>query len=119
MDKHSGLRVSLVLGNHDRHLPIDFHPQLEMVKEKSVGDIRLVHEPSSAAQHPSISGHIHPTFYLRGKAKQGLKFPCFYLQERQIILPAFGRFTGGYKIKPSKGSRVVINSGTNLQLLNF
>lgn len=54
----------------------------------------------------SFSGHVHPAIVMRGKAKQSLRFPCFYFNQRYCILPAFSHFTGGYRVEPRKGDHV-------------
>lgn len=39
---------------------------------------------------PEISGHYHPKARLGGKSR-----PCFLIDQRRVILPAYGTFTGG------------------------
>lgn len=48
-----------------------------------------------------FSGHIHPGVQLKGKGRQKLRLPCFYQGMKQLILPAFGEFTGLY-VLPAK-----------------
>ncbi len=55
----------------------------------------------------NFAGHIHPGVRLSGLAKQHTRLPCFYFKNnRQLILPAFGVFTGIYKIEPQRNDRV-------------
>jgi metallophosphoesterase superfamily enzyme len=42
----------------------------------------------------NIHGHVHPGIIIKGKAKQSLKFPCFYFTKNYVILPAFSSFSG-------------------------
>ena len=55
------------------------------------------------ARHPgdyNFSGHIHPGIKLKGIGKQFLKLPAFFQKKNQLILPAFGEFTGNYIMNP-------------------
>ena len=54
----------------------------------------------------TFSGHVHPGIKLNGVARQELSFPCFYFSKDHAILPAFGHFTGLYKIKPKRTDKV-------------
>lgn len=47
----------------------------------------------------NFSGYIHSRVILRDLDGQSLKLPCFFHNENQIILPAFGEFTGKYLMK--------------------
>ena len=41
-----------------------------------------------------LAGHLHPAARLGGPAHDSLRAPCFVMRGRQLILPAFGEFTG-------------------------
>ncbi|UXH80373.1 ligase-associated DNA damage response endonuclease PdeM [Roseateles amylovorans] len=41
-----------------------------------------------------LAGHLHPAVWLRGPAADRLRLPCFCKTADQLILPAFGAFTG-------------------------
>ena len=47
-------------------------------------------------------GHVHPAIVLKGLGRQSLKFPCFYISNNQLLLPAFGKFTGNFIVEPKK-----------------
>lgn len=53
-----------------------------------------------------FSGHLHPGVYIRGKAKQALRLPCFHFAEDCCTLPAFSRFTGVAPVIPAQGDSV-------------
>ena len=53
-----------------------------------------------------FTGHVHPAITLKGKGKQTLRFPCYYFTKDVAVLPAFSRFTGGFKVEPKKGDQV-------------
>lgn len=59
-----------------------------------------------ASEKPfTISGHVHPVIRIGGHA-DNITTRCFYLTKNALLLPAFGEFTGGYKIKPKGDDRV-------------
>lgn len=108
-------RVSLVLGNHDRKVKLPPSWQLEIIKKSVLEDgIVFSHEPVTLDDAQKIDfvlcGHIHPAAVLTGAARQRERLPCFWLSAnpRQMVLPAFGVFTGMYSISPGKGDRVFV-----------
>src|SRR6202012_4536751 len=56
----------------------------------------------------ALAGHVHPVVRLNGPGRDSLRTPCFVVRERQIVLPAFGEFTGGSLVTPSGGERALI-----------
>jgi metallophosphoesterase superfamily enzyme len=48
-----------------------------------------------------FSGHIHPGIRISGMGKQTLQLPCFYFTKKYAVLPAFGKFTGTFAIRPN------------------
>ncbi|WP_224487742.1 ligase-associated DNA damage response endonuclease PdeM [Robertkochia flava] len=97
----------LVTGNHD----IIPEHKLEAVgvsikDEWCIGSFLLTHEPCEKTAYFNICGHIHPGIRLKGPGRQTLKLPCFFQKEKQLILPAFGEFTGKYIMSPDKTDRV-------------
>ena len=105
--QYSSLKFVLVKGNHDK------------LDEKQYQKLGIeIHEPSYCTPnfcfiHDAIkckeenlypiSGHIHPGVSVYGKAKQYLKFPCFYFGAHCAILPAFSVFTGLKILRPKEG----------------
>lgn len=108
--QYPDLKFVLVKGNHDR------------LNNKTYADLGIkVQEPSYCSTnfcfiHDAlkcneenlypISGHIHPGISVVGKAKQRLKFPCFYFGKSYAIMPAFSEFTGLSLVKPTKNEQV-------------
>lgn len=103
------VKIILVKGNHDKQ------------KEKTYTDLGIeVYEPNYSllnfcfihdaakctSQLYSIGGHIHPGISIFNKAKQRLKFPCFYFGENHGILPAFSTFTGLQLVQPKENDLV-------------
>jgi uncharacterized protein len=97
----------LIKGNHDRYLPITspsknfiFHHEPLIWK-----GLWLSHEPAetSSFEMLNLCGHLHPGWSMTTATRQKLRLPCFYLHKNQLILPAFGRFTGLYIPEKNKG----------------
>ena len=59
----------------------------------SLADPPAPHIAEPAFSEPGISGHLHPVVALAGR-----RWRCFALGRRQLILPAFGSYTGGLEI---------------------
>lgn len=104
--EHPGLKILLVKGNHDalqaedyEGLGIEIHK-----KEFLLSPFRFIHDkPESADEYFNITGHIHPGVTIYGKARQRLRFPCFYFSDSCAVLPAFSAFTGLSDINPQQG----------------
>ena len=94
-DRRPALSIDLVLGNHDRALAaaladwgITAHqPVLDLA------GLRLVHDWTDAPGQAGISGHLHPGAVI-GQRRERVRLPAFLLGAGQLVLPAFGRFTG-------------------------
>lgn len=104
------IKMILVKGNHDV-LHEDYYDQAGflVVGHLILHPFRFTHEPESGLYNNdlySISGHIHPAVVLKGKARQTLVLPCFYFNAFQAVMPAFGKFTGKYRIKISSDADV-------------
>lgn len=104
--KHfSGSLFELIRGNHDilsdRQYP---RHGISVSHHVLIHHLLLTHEPMERSTIPAgqmnIAGHIHPAARLVGKGRQSITMPCFWLSENQLILPAFGSFTGLAVIRP-------------------
>jgi uncharacterized protein len=112
LEQHPDTHFILVKGNHDV-LPDGVYKssRLQIVAgNMEILPFLLTHQPPQAAELTegiyALCGHIHPAVSLRGAARQELSLPCFYFGLHFGILPAFGKFTGFYKIKPKAGEGV-------------
>jgi DNA ligase-associated metallophosphoesterase len=131
-ERHARLHCLLVRGNHDDHAgdpPIDLG--IEMVTEaERLGPFSLCHVPAdsdaptpvggsaaSGADQRSgdrqsqaggyrLAGHLHPAVRLSGRGGASVRLPCFRVGESQMVLPAFGDFTGAANIVRIEGERV-------------
>lgn len=94
-------KIVLVAGNHDVIDPKHYtNLNIEVYSELQIERFLLTHHPEEREGFFNFSGHIHPGITLRGMGKQFLKLPCFFQKPNQMILPAFGQFTGKYYLIP-------------------
>jgi len=100
-------RLEVVLGNHDRHMAtllddwqIAHHPSLDL------NGLQLRHAPEDLTA-AGIAGHLHPGARLRS-AGQSLRLPVFWQCGEQLVLPAFGRFTGLMEVRRQNADRLYL-----------
>jgi len=101
----------LVDGNHDVLSTVDYElAGIDTLSELIEGELRFVHDntyqDNSKSDLYTLSGHIHPAIRLVGSARQRIRLDCFYFNDREGILPAFGEFTGRKVLKPKKEDQV-------------
>ncbi|MBT8318516.1 MAG: ligase-associated DNA damage response endonuclease PdeM, partial [Gramella sp.] len=112
-------RVHLIAGNHDIISPLKYEAlDIKVYPEVKVDKFHLSHHPEVHEGFFNICGHIHPGFKMRGNGKQLLKLPCFFRSENQMILPAFGEFTGNFFMKPEEGDRIFAITGKEVIPVN-
>lgn len=103
------VKFILVKGNHDRQKEEIYNNLAIEVYEPNYHSLSFcfVHDAAKCNSdlYP-IGGHIHPGISIFNKAKQRLKFPCFYFGENYGILPAFSGFTGLQLVKPKEDDLV-------------
>lgn len=85
----AGREMIWIAGNHDAAAALPG----ERVEEAVLGGIILRHEADPAETRPEISGHFHPKLRIAGSRR-----PCFVMDRRRMILPAFGALTGGLDV---------------------
>ena len=101
--------VLLVVGNHDiiselKYEALGIGIYLELILENFL----LTHHPEIRENYFNFCGHLHPGFKLNGAGRQQVKLSCFYKSKEQMVLPAFGEFTGNYWISPNVGDQVFV-----------
>jgi len=108
--QYGQLDFLLVKGNHDRLSDANYAAMGIDIHEPSfcLRPFCFIHNAPNCTEEElyPISGHIHPGVTIVGKAKQRLKFPCFYFGKDYAVLPAFSLFTGLYNIKPKTSERI-------------
>lgn len=96
-------KIILVKGNHDIINEVLFEEiNIVIYDELIIDDFILTHHPLENNLLFNFCGHIHPGIKLRAKGRQFLKIACFFRKPLQLILPAFGEFTGNYYLEPTK-----------------
>jgi DNA ligase-associated metallophosphoesterase len=115
------LECLVVRGNHDLHAgDVPRACGFEAVDEPFVSaGVEGWHHPDAAAtrsiEGPVIlSGHLHPVARLSGPGRDRLRLPCFCLRGREIVLPAFGEFTGGHPVSREDWRELVLTTGAAL-----
>jgi DNA ligase-associated metallophosphoesterase len=114
---HTSVEVVLVEGNHDAKAfrakvsPLELG--ITLVEEPWFIDperrtLALCHLPQTVPGAYAITGHIHPSFNLYGRAGESARLPCFWFGEQCAVLPAFGEFTGSHVVQPEPGDRVYV-----------
>ncbi len=102
----------LVSGNHDILAEEHYIRAGMKVHPKALHwqPFLFTHKPQSHIDHGlyNLSGHIHPGVFLKGKGRQSVKLPCFWLGQNQGIMPAFGKFTGLAIVKPKSNDQVFV-----------
>ena len=106
---HAQLRFTLVLGNHDKGiLALTKGWPIEIVDSgTSIESVSISHLPQ-APSPPSkllLCGHLHPAYRFSSRMDSIGKLPCFWLSNRQLVLPAIGEFTGTQVIQPNKSDQ--------------
>lgn len=97
------LPIVLVAGNHDIIAPQKYEALgVTVVSEWVLDGFLLTHNPEVREDYYTLSGHIHPAILLAGVGRQFLKLSCFFRSPQQMILPAFGEFTGTYVMQPQE-----------------
>lgn len=85
----AGRRWIWITGNHDPG-PLDLQGTWQ--SEFKLERLTFRHVAEVDSEPGEVSGHFHPKAKLRGRAR-----PCFCYDNRRLILPAFGTYTGGLR----------------------
>jgi len=108
--QYKELHILLVKGNHDKLLNTDYsHFDIDVYDPSfCTSKFCFIHDEKKCEEKElyPITGHMHPGVTIIGKAKQRLKFPCFYFGQNCAIMPAFSLFTGIYNIKQKPTDRI-------------
>jgi len=114
----TGGTVMVIGGNHDRHATPDWAPVAERLGAawQVLPEDAVVMERGLALSHEArpvvgavalLGGHLHPCWEGRGRARDRLRLPCFWMREHAgvvcVTLPAFGDFTGMHPVPAQQG----------------
>ena len=103
--RRADLAITLVRGNHDDRAG-DPPPALGIAVVDEpwlLGPFACRHAPATHPTHFVLAGHAHPACRLYGRGRDSLRLPCFTLEGRSAVLPAFGEFTGGWTVDAAPG----------------
>jgi len=84
-----------VSGNHDPTPPKDLGGTF--CEEVQIGTVNFCHEPMIDFKLGEIAGHLHPSSKIRQRGKN-VRRRCFIGDNKRMIMPAFGSFTGGLNV---------------------
>lgn len=118
-DRHDTVEFVLIRGNHDAHVgSLPNHWPIEVVDPgtplgglESTGcasqRLGLAHHPGEVSEGYDLvlCGHIHPAIRMSDRRDQLGKVACFWLTDRQLVLPAIGQFTGTHTVTPGPTDR--------------
>lgn len=117
--RRAALSITLVVGNHDARAgapPAALG--LELAAEPfGLDGLECRHQPrdESPSEGPlALAGHIHPAARLYGPGHDRLRAPCFVMRGRQLVLPAFGEFTGGARAETDGDTALCVVVGDRL-----
>lgn len=94
--KHEQVSFTLIRGNHDRLSPDQLWDigVRQVYDELCIDGITFSHDAVPRPVPFVVSGHVHPGVAIQFHTRQLMRFPCYVLTPRQLILPAFSSFTG-------------------------
>ncbi|MFC0017486.1 ligase-associated DNA damage response endonuclease PdeM [Roseibacillus persicicus] len=91
--------ISLVEGNHDAKCGKNpLGKNWPLLNELTVDGFHILHNPDEELDNTSgfhLGGHLHPAVKIKDGTGTGFRTPVFWLRANQLVLPAFGSFTGG------------------------
>ncbi len=99
--------IILVSGNHDIISPLKYHKiGIQVISEIELEGFLLTHHPEEREGLFNFCGHVHPAIRLTGLGRQAVRLRCFFKSASQMLLPAFGEFTGSHILEPGEGCEV-------------
>lgn len=97
----------LVVGNHDIISPLKYEDLgIQVVSEIQQDGFLLTHHPEQRDGFFNFCGHVHPSIKMVGLGRQSARLRCFFKSEHQLLLPAFGEFTGSHTLEAAAGCEV-------------
>ncbi|MEZ5854768.1 MAG: ligase-associated DNA damage response endonuclease PdeM [Hyphomicrobiaceae bacterium] len=84
-----------ITGNHDPAIAPDLGG--DVASSVTLAGVVLRHAPEPSEVAAEIAGHLHPAARIALKGSS-LRSRCFARDQKRIVLPAFGAFTGGLNV---------------------
>lgn len=106
---YTSAQVVLISGNHDiipKYLFEDLG--VEIFEELKLDTFLLTHHPTNLDGFFNFCGHIHPGVKMQGAGRQVVRLACFFKTTQQLILPAFGSFTGTFTLQPTQNDEIYV-----------
>jgi DNA ligase-associated metallophosphoesterase len=91
-----------VLGNHDPE-PVD-NIGGQFAAEFRIGGLVFRHAPDDR-DDGVVAGHLHPVARVAGRGR-AVSRRCFAADERCLVMPAFGAYTGGLNVRDRAFAKV-------------
>jgi len=102
-------KMVLVIGNHDIISPLKYEDLgIQVIPELEMDGFLFTHHPEEREGFFTFSGHIHPAVRLQGTGRQSLRLSCFFKMKHQMILPAFGTFTGSHVLETDEYNEIYV-----------
>ncbi|MDP0492306.1 MAG: ligase-associated DNA damage response endonuclease PdeM [Verrucomicrobiota bacterium JB023] len=102
--------ITLIEGNHDASCGRNpLGPDWPLVREVTLDGFHLLHDPDEESGNSEgfhLGGHLHPVARIKDGTAAGFRAPVFWWRGNQLVLPAFGSFTGGKTYSFGKGDRL-------------
>ena len=103
---HTGVEVTLVAGNHDRHFDVR-SLGIDVVPDRlDVAPFVLSHHPHPQATGYTLAGHVHPGVVIRDGWRRH-RLPAFVFDRDVGMLPAFGTLTGLHEVEACAGRQII------------
>ncbi len=113
-------KMVLVVGNHDIISPVKYEKLgIAVTEEIILENFLLTHHPEERTGLFNFCGHIHPAIRLIGLGRQSARLRCFFKSEAQLILPAFGKFTGSHTMDIQEGCEIFALLGDTVLPVNI
>lgn len=91
--------LTLIEGNHDSACGKNPLGQaFPLLGDYTQDGFHILHNPDEELTNEEgfhLGGHLHPAVRIKDGTGTGFRSPVFWLRGNQLVLPAFGSFTGG------------------------
>ncbi len=101
-----------IVGNHDPEIPATLGGRIH--ETLRIGALTLRHEPTANGAG-EIAGHLHPCAKVSSRGR-AVRARCFATDGAQLVMPAFGAYTGGLNVRDDAFNAVFPRGCTALML---
>jgi DNA ligase-associated metallophosphoesterase len=116
--RYPDIEFHLIIGNHDvldKKLYEDTKLSYSLFVETK--DLLFSHDKWEEVPEGKLNvyGHVHPAVRLRVPPRQSVKLPCFCLTKTEMIMPAFGSFTGNFIVEANNFTDIFVVYGKKIR----